>query len=418
MANKYGFSSVNQQLNISSSPDSDLKNQVEILTQNVISARVTDIILDSNYPNFFELGGWNSVGTIYFEPVGGANLDSSTNNIALPLLPYLKNYPLVNELVLLFSLPDSNIGSNDDTKRYYYLNTIAIWNNQHMNGYPNLLKSSQTQPTENKSYQEIQDGQTRKSTDQEVDYDFNSPLVGGTFAERSNIHPLLSYAGDIILEGRWGNSIRFGSTVKADSNNWSSNGENGEPITIIRNGQSPESSDEGWVPVVEDINLDLSSIYLTSNQTLPLNTEITSFPTLQTPPEAITAYSGSQVILNSDRLVFSSKADSIILNSSKTISLSSIQSMGLYSQEGDITLQSGKGNIRLGDVNANQSVILGDNFMKDFSSLLGKLQILCQTLSAEPYLAVSGPAASSTKTQISQMLNNIKDYTSKIVKTL
>jgi len=92
--------------------------------------------------------------------------------------------------------------------------------------------------------------------------------------------------------------------------------------------------------------------------------------------------------------------------------------MGLYSQEGDITLQSGKGNIRLGDVNANQSVILGDNFMKDFSSLLGKLQILCQTLSAEPYLAVSGPAASSTKTQISQMLNNIKDYTSKIVKTL
>jgi|CoawatStandDraft_6_1074263.scaffolds.fasta_scaffold02733_5 hypothetical protein len=418
MANKYGFSSVNQQLNISSTPDSDLKNQVEILAQNVISARVTDIILDSNYPNFFELGGWNSVGTIYFEPVGGANLDSSTNNIALPLLPYLKNYPLVNELVLLFSLPDSNIGSNDDTKRYYYLNTIAIWNNQHMNGYPNLLKSSQTQPTENKSYQEIQDGQTRKSTDQEVDYDFNSPLVGGTFAERSNIHPLLSYAGDIILEGRWGNSIRFGSTVKADSNNWSSNGENGEPITIIRNGQSPESSDEGWVPVVEDINLDLSSIYLTSNQTLPLNTEITSFPTLQTPPEAITAYSGSQVILNSDRLVFSSKADSIILNSSKTISLSSIQSMGLYSQEGDITLQSGKGNIRLGDVNANQSVILGDNFMKDFSSLLGKLQILCQTLSAEPYLAVSGPAASSTKTQISQMLNNIKDYTSKIVKTL
>ena len=418
MANKYGFSSVNQQLNISSTPDSDLKNQVEILAQNVISARVTDIILDSNYPNFFELGGWNSVGTIYFEPVGGANLDSSTNNIALPLLPYLKTYPLVNELVLLFSLPDSNIGSNDDTKRYYYLNTIAIWNNQHMNGYPNLLKSSQTQPTENKSYQEIQDGQTRKSTDQEVDYDFNSPLVGGTFAERSNIHPLLSYAGDIILEGRWGNSIRFGSTVKADSNNWSSNGENGEPITIIRNGQSPESSDEGWVPVVEDINLDLSSIYLTSNQTLPLNTEITSFPTLQTPPEAITAYSGSQVILNSDRLVFSSKADSIILNSSKTISLSSIQSMGLYSQEGDITLQSGKGNIRLGDVNANQSVILGDNFMKDFSSLLGKLQILCQTLSAEPYLAVSGPAASSTKTQISQMLNNIKDYTSKIVKTL
>ena len=418
MANKYGFASINQQLNVSSTPDSNLKNQIEILTQSIISARVTDIILDSNYPNFFELGGWNAVGTIYFEPVGGANLDSSTNNIALPLLPYLKNYPLVNELVLLFSLPDSNIGSNNNTKRYYYLNSISLWNNQHMNGYPNLLKKSQTQPTQNKSYSEMSDGQTSKSTNEEVDYDFNSPIVGGTFAERSNIHPLLSYAGDIILEGRWGNSIRFGSTVKVDSNNWSSNGENGDPITIIRNGQSPESSGEGWIPVVENINKDLSSIYLTSNQTIPLKTKITSFPALNTPPEVVTAYNGSQVMISSDRLVFNTKADSIILNSNKTISLTSVQSMGLYSQEGDIILQSGRGNVRLGDANANQSIILGDNFIEDFQDLLKKLRNLCQLLTGEPKLYISGGAAGSVTTTINLMLDNLDSYTSKIVKSI
>ena len=418
MANKYGFSSVNQQLNVSTTPDSNLKNQIDLISQNVISGRVTDIILDSNYPGFFDLGGWNAVGTIFFESVGGASLDSSSNNTALPLLPYLKNYPLVNELVLLFQLPDTNIGDNNNTMRYYYLNPIALWNNQHMNGYPNLLKKSQTQPTQNKSYEEMSDGQTSKSTDEEVDYNFNSPLIGGTFLERSNIHPLLSYAGDIIMEGRWGNSIRFGSTVKVDSNNWSGNGENGEPITIIRNGQSPESSNEGWVPVVEDINKDLSSVYLTSNQTIPLKTNITSNPTLTIPPKAITAYSGSQVMLNSDRLVFNSKADSIIFNSQKSISLTSIQSVGLYSQDGDVTLQSGKGNVRLGDVNANQSVVLGDNFMKDFSDLIKKLQTLCSTLSKEPKIYISGPAATSAQNQISQMLNNINNYTSKIVKTL
>jgi len=418
MANKYGFSSINQQLNVSSTPDSTLKNQVDTLSQSIISARVTDIILDSNYPNFFELGGWNAVGTIFFESVGGASLNSNNNNIALPLLPYLKNYPLVNELVLLFQLPDTNIGANNNTVKYYYLNPIALWNNQHMNGYPNLLKKTTTQSTQNKSYQEMSDGQTSKSTDEEVDYQFNSPIVGGTFAERSNIHPLLSYAGDIIMEGRWGNSIRFGSTVKVDSNNWSGNGENGEPITIIRNGQSPESSDEGWIPVVENINKDLSSVYLTSNQTIPLETNITSNPTLSTPPEAITAYSGSQVMINSDRLVFNTKADSIILNSQKTISLTSTQSVGLYTQEGDITLQSGKGNIKLGDINANQSVILGDNFIRDFANLIGKLQTLCVSLTTEPKLYVSGPAASATQNQISQMLNNINNYTSKIVKTL
>ncbi len=418
MANKYGFSSINQQLNVSNSPDSNLKNQVEILSQNIISARVTDIILDNKYPNFFELGGWNAVGTIFFESVGGAPLNSNSNNIALPLLPYLKNYPLVNELVLLFQLPDTNIGSNNDTKKYYYLNPIAIWNNQHMNGYPNLLKKSQTQSTQNKSYQEISDGQTSKSTDEEVDYDFNSPLVGGTFSERSNIHPLLSYAGDIIMEGRWGNSIRFGSTVKVDSNNWSGNGENGEPIIIIRNGQSPESNDEGWIPVVENINQDLSSIYLTSNQNIPLETNITSNPTLSTPPEAITAYNGSQVMISSDRLVFNTKADSIILNSNKTISLTSVQSMGLYSQEGDIILQSGRGNVRLGDANANQSIILGDNFIEDFQDLLKKLRNLCQLLTGEPKLYISGGAAGSVTTTINLMLDNLDSYTSKIVKSI
>jgi len=183
MANKYGFSSINQQLNVNTTPDTTLKNQVDLLSQNIISARVTDIILDSNYPNFFDLGGWNAVGTIFFESVGGASLDSNSNNTALPLLPYLKNYPLVNELVLLFQLPDTNIGDNNNTVRYYYLNPIALWNNQHMNGYPNLLKKTPTQSTQNKSYQEILDGQTSKSTDEEVDYQFNSPKVGGTFAE-------------------------------------------------------------------------------------------------------------------------------------------------------------------------------------------------------------------------------------------
>jgi len=418
MSNKYGFASVNQQLNVSTNPSTQLQQQIDFLSQNVISARVTDIILDSNHPSFESKGGWVGIGTIFFEPVEGANLQSKNNNFAIPLLSFAKNYPLVNELVLLFLLPDNNLSTNNNTTRYYYLNSIAVWNNQHMNGYPNLLKKSNTQPTENKNYQEIEQGQTRKSTEEEVNYDFNSPLVGGTFVERSNIHPLLSYAGDVILEGRWGNSIRFGSTAKVNSNNWSTNGENGDPITVLRNGQSINSSEEGWVPTVENINEDLSSLYLTSNQTIPLKIPITSFSAFKSPPETLTSYSGSQALLSSDRLVFNSKSDSIILNAFTNISLSSIQSVGIYSQEGDVVLQSSKNKIRLGDTNANQSVILGDNFIGDFSDLLSKLQLLCQTLSVEPQLALSGGPAGSAQTQLTLMLGNIKNYTSKVVKTI
>jgi hypothetical protein len=43
-----------------------------------------------------------------------------------------------------------------------------------------------------------------------------------------NIHPLLPYEGDMLYEGRFGNSIRFGSTVKNSSipNPWSTGSAN------------------------------------------------------------------------------------------------------------------------------------------------------------------------------------------------
>ena len=87
--------------------------------------------------------------------------------------------------------------------------------------------------------------------------------------------------------------------------------------------------------------------------------------------------------------------------------------IGLYSREGDVVIQSAKNNVRLGDVSANQSVM-----MEDFADLLGKLENLTQQLSIEPNLGVSTGAAASAKTQITLMLTNIKSYVSKIVKTI
>ena len=421
---KFGFASVNSQLNAGRDNQSIVQSQIDTLASNMISARVTDIILDDQHPDFNSYGEWSSIGTIFFESVEGSpELASNIPNIASPLIPYLKNYPVVNELVLVFFVPDNNVNLNSNVKRYFYLNPIAIWNNPHLNAYPNLNKTAKIQPSQQKSYQAIEQGQTRKSSNEEIEYEYNSPLVGGTFIERSNIHPLLAFAGDIIVEGRWGNSIRFGSTAKTDSilygNDWSNNGDDGNPITIIRNGQSTDASDEGYLPIIENINKDLSSIYLTSNQTIPLSSSLTNNPSIKDNiPESFQSYQGSQIILNSDRLVFNTKVDSIMLNSQSTISLTSVNSIGLYSQQGDVILQSAKNNIRLGDPNANQSVMMGDAFLEDFNNLLKKLQALCQSLSIEPKLFLSNGTASSVKSQTSLMLNNIKNYKSKIVKSI
>ena len=424
MAHKYGFASVNSQLNSGRDNQSVVQQQIDTLASNMVSVRVTDIILDDQHPDFDTYGQWSSLGTIFFEAVEGSpDLSSKSPNIASPLIPYLKNYPVVNELVLLFFVPDNNVNLNSNTKKYFYINPISIWNHPHLNAIPNLNQTAKIQPSQQKSYQAIEQGQTRKTSNEEIKYEYNSPLVGGTFIERSNIHPLLAFAGDIITEGRWGNSIRLGSTAKTDSilygNNWSNTGEDGNPITIIRNGQPNDASEDGYLPIIENINKDSSSIYLTSNQSIPLSSSITNNPTISNNiPESVGSYQGSQVLINSDRLVFNTKADSIILNSQSTISLTSVNTTGIYSQEGDVVLQSAKNNIRLGDASANQSVMLGDTFLDDLTDLLKKLQTLGQTLSTEPKIYISGGPASSLKTQASKMLNNIKNYKSKIVKSI
>ena len=56
--------------------------------------------------------------------------------------------------------------------------------------------------------------------------------------------------------------------------------------------------------------------------------------------------------------------------------------------------------------------------MDDFEKLLKKIQSMCQLMQGEPKLYLSTGAAGSVKTQASFMLNNIKNYKSKIVKSI
>ena len=151
MAHRYGFASVNSQLNTGRDNQSTTQQQLNALASNMISARVTDIILDDQHPKFSVYGEWSSIGTIFFEAVEGSpTISSQISKIASPLIPYLKNYPLVNELVLLFLLPNNQVNLGSNTKKYFYLNPIAIWNTPHLNAYPNLQSTSQTQPSQQK----------------------------------------------------------------------------------------------------------------------------------------------------------------------------------------------------------------------------------------------------------------------------
>ena len=419
MANKFGFAGLNSNLNPTDTT-SNLGAQINKLLSMHVSGRVIDIILDDTHPDFVEFGEWNGVGTIKFELV-----DFQTGNIngrptARPFFPQFKTYPLINEIVYLIKLPDSDIGSQTSSESYYYLNSISIWNHPHHNAYPNLIKNTELSPSQQKDYQDIEGGSVRRVTDESTEIQLNSPEIGGTFVEKPNIHPILPFAGDNIVEGRFGNSIRLGNTSKSKSilykNNWSGAGENGDPITILRNGQPVDAGEEGWYPVVENINKDLSSIYLTSKQSIPLTSDFTSYPTLSTPPTSLGSYNNPQIILNSGRLVFNTNVDSIIINSKKSISLSSVEDLGLFSQNGNVTLN-GK-NIRIGDLNAEQSLVLGDAFMEQFKQLLVSLSLLMESLTTEPMLGPASLSAQNTKIIVDSLKDQIPNFLSKISKTL
>ena len=418
----------------SSSSSSSTTNAINSLSNSVISARVTSVVLNSNSEYFTAVGGWSGIGTIKFQLTEAGISPQTKNNtkgsFARPLLPFLKNYPLVNEFVLLFFLPNqekTQISGNGD---YYYLNPIGIWNSQHHNAFPDNYDPYNTSAASmQKTVFDIVAGNVQKPSTQPLTLNLNGNS-GGTFVEKANIHPILSFAGDNIFEGRFGNSIRLGATsnVSAEiTNNWSKSGANGNPITILRNGQSPISKNDGWVPVTEDINVDLSSAYLTSNQQIPIDVavakkvegETSTIPfsaVISKAPISPKSFNQSQVILNSGRLLFNTTSDSILLSSQKSIVLEAIEDVGIKSQNGNVSILSNSGNVSIGQVNAAQSAVLGDAFMDQFASLLNSLMQLADALNKEPSLNATPAVAYLMKDSITNIQNQIPNLVSRKVK--
>ncbi len=354
---KYGFAGLNQSLDLNKN-NSNLLEQISNLDSKLIHVRVTDIILDNNHPKFNEYGKWNSIGIIEFELLDKPSSPDFRAR-AYPLFSFIKNYPLINEIVSIVKSPNRKLNEVSNFSTFYYLPPLNLWNNQHHNAYPNPLSSS--------------------------DFTLNSPLNGGTFEEKTNIHPLLPFAGDIIVEGRFGNSIRLGSTAKNGFNSWSSKGNNGDPISIIRNGQPLNSSEEAWTPQVEDINNDLSSIWMTSTQKLPIETSNEDYSSFNTPPTLPSQYDGNQILLNSGRIIFNSKKDGIIFSGKKFVAINSGGETGVNSKD-IFTLNAPK--INLGSKDASQQLILGNKFLFQIeqltTSLINVVQILEDTLQYFP----------------------------------
>lgn len=381
----------------------------------LVAARVTDIILDENHPKFNLVGQWNGIGAIYYEFVNQSG--TGTENYALPYDSQLKTYPLVNEIVLMFSLPNQNIGKQGGSEQYFYLKPLGLWNHPHHDAYPNVLDGI-NDSSQIKDYGEA----GRRVEDGSTEINLNSPInpSQNTFVEKANIKPLMPFMGDSLMEGRYGQSIRFGSTAKSQSekkNNWSKSGNNGDPILIIRNGQPEKLTDDrGWIPITEDLNKDLSSIYLTSKQKIPFNIANENFSAYDSKPLLPSLFTLPQIILNSDRVILNAKTDSVLISGEKSVGLSSNKSINLEAEQVYIDGI----DIRLGGSNAKESVLLGDKTTQLLEIIIKEIINISEKLQSPALSRIDPtllPVASIASTNLNKVLKQLDSIKSNFVKT-
>ena len=230
----------------------------------LIKGRIYSVITDETHPFFDKILGEfdpTYIGYVFWGDVGLK--EGSIEESELLKLPMAKSYfnwltypPLITEIVDIIKIPSSNhyidLGGNHTNVEHAFFPPINIWNNSVGNILPREADIVQS----------------------EGEIPIGKHLDQNKIFKNKNMLP---FEGDMILEGRFGNSIRFGSSNPRGKNNWSENDSDGEPITIISNGQT-----EGSSMALENINSDASSIYLTSNQNIDnLNIASKNFNSLE-----------------------------------------------------------------------------------------------------------------------------------------
>ena len=361
---------------------------------------------------FDRAGGFGGIGSVFFLDYNNAKNTVGNNtdpfldscDVAKPLFPNFSYYPLLGELIYILNLPSpsSQLTSKGTTQKYY-ITSINIWGNPQVNDLsPNLI----------------------------------SPL-GKTFVENPLIKDLLNFEGDFILQGRKGNSIRFGTTVRSVSskNEWSAVGREGDPIIIISN-YHKYSKDQDYY--VEKINEEGASIYLTSTQSIPLKINVKDPINPFTKP-MFAFYTNPQVIINADRIVLNSKKDDVFIFAKNNIELSTTDIINLNAgeyihfnvkEENPVTATPSnlKPKIFLGTSFRNklpeEPLLLGNKTTKYLLDLLKVLYIFAIKLTSAASTPQGSPlvdvqaAASELNTNLSRFYINIEKLSSKSTYTI
>lgn len=229
------------------------------------------------------------VNTVYSISVRTGSV--GTPIVAYPLDANIKRIPLVGEHVVVIKSTSPSKFPGKQTTRSYYLNPTAVQLNVHNNLLPNSDAPG-----------------------------FAGAGIGipNGFEERDDVGSLQPFLGDVLIEGRFGHSLRFGYTpILARTSkrpSWDAPGKVSEPITILSNGRKSGGKYNKFI--IEDINDDLSSIWLTSKQQLKLKPSQKKIGDGVKNPNL---WKDPSIALNSDRLFLNARDERVIISGKKDI---------------------------------------------------------------------------------------------------
>ena len=263
----------------------------------------------------------------------GMNIDSLSDY--KPLNPNFQTTPVVGEIV---------IGVK-------YLGQLFFTTQLNLFGNPNFNTQHGISVGKKKDTLSSSDG-----IDDLPNSDDKGIETGHYFKKLDDARKLLPNEGDVIIEGRFGNSIRIGSDIKNENEE--------SPNMIFSVGHTIEGDTK--VPIEEKIDTDSSSVYLTSNQ--ELNFTIGAESQLIPAP-----YDGKQILLSSNRIILNTKeGGDILFSSNNNVGISAVNEVVIESPT-----------TKIGGIDATEPIVLGDTLESKLNDIL--------TLIETGLLAPTGP---------------------------
>lgn len=305
------LSPVINQINVGKADEGELAEVVEVYaTEEQLDESPVDDTPDYKF-----------LGAIRFRKIySQQNLSDDQLMVAYPLNLNIIDFPVKGETVFIQKIYD----------KFYYTDRVNMFNNPNNAGALgasqkfNIGKSTKSQKT-------LDTAETGVVENKEKPDDV---FLGEYFKPNFNIRQLVPNEGDTLIQGRFGNTLRLGSVDNA-------------PTIKLRAGQISDYDkfDEGNVlideinekpvnaPLEENINLDASSMWMTTDETVSLTPATLEDPNIYPTSVAPEVFDGKQIILNSGRLIFNSKEDGILGFSNGPIDFSTLNTFGVAAKQ-------------------------------------------------------------------------------------